>query len=351
MTDAVDSASGPIPAPGSPFSPLVTVECTGSTNDDLRIALAGPDGFADPGAAVDWPHLSALHALAQTAGRGRGGHVWVTPPTGALTISTILRPLVPPERLDWLPLLAGLVVERTIAPRLEGTGWRARTKWPNDVVIARDDAPDASDAPARPADVPGWEDTRKVAGVLCELVPALAADGSGAAGPAPQAPPAAQAAPGPADERERRSRVSAVIVGFGVNIDQSAEQLPVPWATSLALLGADREARDMDGIVADLGRHLTDLVGRWEALGGDPGAGDGSLGRELRDVCSTLGRALVVDTPAGKVRGTAVGMEPGLVLDGAALVEPRDGSPAGAPAGRIVVSAGDVSLVRRVGED
>mgnify|MGYP001672661585 CR=1 FL=1 len=87
---------------GSPFSRLDTVPVTGSTQDDLRAALTGPE-------RASWPHLSALRALAQTAGRGRSGRAWVTPDDGgALLVSVVLRPLVPVERLAWLPLLAGL---------------------------------------------------------------------------------------------------------------------------------------------------------------------------------------------------------------------------------------------------
>ncbi|MBM6978125.1 MAG: biotin--protein ligase, partial [Actinomyces succiniciruminis] len=90
----------------SPFSRLVVVERTGSTNTDLRRALTGPDGALDPAAAAAWPHLSALRALTQTAGRGRADHTWTTPPTGALTASIVVRPLVPAASLAWLPLLA-----------------------------------------------------------------------------------------------------------------------------------------------------------------------------------------------------------------------------------------------------
>ena len=51
---------------GSPFSRLDTVPVTGSTQDDLRAALMGPE-------RKSWSHLSALRALRQTAGRGRSG--------------------------------------------------------------------------------------------------------------------------------------------------------------------------------------------------------------------------------------------------------------------------------------
>ena len=86
----------------SPFSRLDTVPVTGSTQDDLRGVLTGPE-------AGSWPHLSALRALRQTAGRGRSGRTWVTPDEEP-SWSPWPAALVPAEHLAWLPLLAGLAV-------------------------------------------------------------------------------------------------------------------------------------------------------------------------------------------------------------------------------------------------
>ena len=133
---------------GSPFSRLVTVPVTGSTQDDLRSALRGPETEA-------WPHLSALRALRQTAGRGRSGRAWVTPDDGALLVSVVLRPLVPARLLTWVPLLAGLAVRDALEPFVRGRGWRMGTKWPNDVVAV----PESSTVVAP---VPGWASTRKM---------------------------------------------------------------------------------------------------------------------------------------------------------------------------------------------
>ena len=119
---------------------LVVVERTGSTNDDLRSALTGVDGRLDLRAAAAWPHISALWARRQDAGRGRAGRRWVTPPGSALTVSFVLRPLVPAAALAWLPLLAGLAVRDVVDAILIAARapWRARTKWPNAVVLVPD---------------------------------------------------------------------------------------------------------------------------------------------------------------------------------------------------------------------
>ncbi len=188
-TSAADSAT-------SAFSPLRVVPMTGSTQDDLRADLTGAK-------AGHWPHFSALHALGQSAGRGRSGNTWTTPATGALTVSVVLRPLVPVDALAWLPLLAGLAVHDALAPRIDPRRWRLSTKWPNDVV-ALPTAPAEDPAPA-PPEVEGWGTSRKLAGVLAELVPL-------------------PGLPLPDGRPPTRDQAPAVVLGIGVNVRQSVEQ-------------------------------------------------------------------------------------------------------------------------------
>ena len=381
----------PTGAPG--LERLVVVERTGSTNDDLRSALTGVDGRLDPRAAAAWPHISALWARRQDAGRGRAGRRWITPPGSALTVSFVLRPLVPAAALAWLPLLAGLAARDVVDAILISARapWRARTKWPNDVVLVPNERAgegiaagagvgigvgegtgSGAGAPAAPdpAEIPGWGRARKVAGVLAELIPAAggigagtSAGGAGAANaPATGTTGAANApatgttgaagAPGAADAPNApgavgaagapggggavgadRGAACAVVLGIGVNTGQSESELPVPWATSLRLAGARVEPR---ALLEPLSARLDELVTAWEAGEGDPDAGDGALGAALRRACTTLGRRVRVDAPGGVLRGTAVDIAPGLVLRGA------DGT-------MRTVDAGDVSHVRTDG--
>jgi len=86
------------------------------------------------------PHGTLVTAAAQTAGHGRQGRAWVTPPGRALACSLVLRD---PPRL--LPMIAALAVADT-ADRLDTDGRTAAIKWPNDVLL----------------------DGRKVAGILAE---------------------------------------------------------------------------------------------------------------------------------------------------------------------------------------
>ena len=344
---------------------LVVVERTGSTNDDLRSALTGVDGRLDLRAAAAWPHISALWARRQDAGRGRAGRRWVTPPGSALTVSFVLRPLVPAAALAWLPLLAGLAVRDVVDAILIAARapWRARTKWPNDVVLVPDGragegiatgagagAAAGAGAPAAPdpAEIPGWGRARKVAGVLAELIPAAggigagtSAGGAGAANAPATGTTGAAGAPGAADAPNApgaaadadRGAACAVVLGIGVNTGQPESELPVPWATSLRLAGARVEPR---ALLEPLSARLDELVAAWEAGEGDPDAGDGALGAALRRACTTLGRRVRVDAPGGVLRGTAVDIAPGLVLRGA------DGT-------MRTVDAGDVSHVRTDG--
>ena len=350
---------------------LVVVDRTGSTNDDLRSALTGVDGRLDLRAAAAWPHISALWARRQDAGRGRAGRRWITPPGSALTVSFVLRPLVPAAALAWLPLLAGLAARDVVDAILISARapWRARTKWPNDVVLVPNERAgegiaagagvgigvgegtgSGAGAPAAPdpAEIPGWGRARKVAGVLAELIPAAggigagtSAGGAGAANAPATGTTGAAGAPGAADAPNApgaaadadRGAACAVVLGIGVNTGQSESELPVPWATSLRLAGARVEPR---ALLEPLSARLDELVTAWEAGEGDPDAGDGALGAALRRACTTLGRRVRVDAPDGVLRGTAVDIAPGLVLRGA------DGT-------MRTVDAGDVSHVRTDG--
>lgn len=198
------------------------------------------------------PSGMVLVAAHQSSGRGRLDRSWTAPPGVSLAISVLLRPpaAVPVRRWLWLPLLAGLAVADALA---EVAGVGAELKWPNDVLI----------------------DHRKVCGILAERV----------------------VVPGEA---------AAVVIGMGINTRLTQEQLPVPTATSLALVGA--EVAD-DELIAGVLGALGQWYGRWLA-GEDLGA---VLGRR----CGTIGRGVRVElSGAEPVVGTAVGVD----ADGRLLV-------------------------------
>lgn len=229
------------------------VEETGSTNSDL-IAAAGRAGDADA-----LPDLTVRVAGFQTAGRGRSAREWIAPAGSSLFVSILLRPepRIEPDRFAWLPLLAGLALRNAVA-RLAGEKLEVAVKWPNDVLITQADA----------AEFGGH---RKVAGVLSELLPDL----------------------------------SGVVVGAGLNLSQSAEQLPVETATSLALNGVsvDRGA----ALEAYLAEFRT-LYAAFVAAGGDAVAS--GLRASVAQNCASLGRRVRVILPGNVERlGSAQGID------------------------------------------
>jgi len=99
-------------------------QTVGSTNDIAK--LLGAEGA---------PEATLVIADEQTAGRGRLGRAWWSPPETAIAMSLLLRPTFPPLRAHRLTMLAGLAAAEAIE---QVTGLRVGLKWPNDVVIEKD---------------------------------------------------------------------------------------------------------------------------------------------------------------------------------------------------------------------
>ena len=143
------------------------------------------------------PEGALVVADHQTAGRGRLGRSWEAPPGKALLFSILLRP--PSERnVPELSLVAGIAV----ADALERTlGLSVQLKWPNDVMLRR----------------------RKVAGCLAEM------------------------------------REGVVVLGIGLNVNQTREELPEHAGSLLTLTGreTDRE-KLLSALLQDLEARYSD---------------------------------------------------------------------------------------------
>ena len=103
------------------FEKLIVHKVLPSTQDLVReLALHGePEGVA-------------VMALEQTAGRGRAGHSWVSPPEKNVALSLLLRPRIDPAEAALLGMMASIAAANTV----EACGVaKAELKWPNDVLV------------------------------------------------------------------------------------------------------------------------------------------------------------------------------------------------------------------------
>jgi BirA family transcriptional regulator, biotin operon repressor / biotin---[acetyl-CoA-carboxylase] ligase len=84
--------------------------------------------------AAEDPSLNGAVVIAdeQTAGRGRQGRVWRSPPDAGLMCSVILRPQIAPEHLPRLTIAGSVAVVGAFPSEIYP---RVALKWPNDVLI------------------------------------------------------------------------------------------------------------------------------------------------------------------------------------------------------------------------
>lgn len=213
---------------------------TSSTND---VAAS----LAERGA----PEGTTVVALAQTAGRGRLGRTWFSPPGAGLYVSIVFRSRT---AAPMLTLAAGVALAEGIRA---ATGLPVEIKWPNDIVVSSGSA---------------TRRRRKLAGILAEA--STAADG-----------------------------LQFVVLGYGINLRPAAYPVDIAdRATSLdAELGRPAEAgavfaetlAALNERIAELARGEADAVlTRWRGL--SP---------------SAQGGAVRWETPAGAASGVTHGID------------------------------------------
>lgn len=120
-------------------------------------------------AAQGFPEGAMVIADGQTQGRGRHGRTWVSPPEKGIYLSLLLKP--PVSDLSPLTLLAGVAAVKALSPF---TAMPLTLKWPNDLLLG----------------------SKKIGGILCERLPG-------------NDPP-------------------AVVIGMGLNINQTPSDFPPP---------------------------------------------------------------------------------------------------------------------------
>ena len=202
FADALEAARGRLTPLGRR---VLFFDSTGSTND---VALSLAQNTDAEGTIVLADH--------QTAGRGRQGRDWFSPPGGGLYVSVILRPASARTDEGRAATLLTLAAGVALAEAVESvTALRPDIKWPNDLLVG----------------------TRKLAGILAEA----------AAGDA-----------------------STVVLGYGINVTGDAYPSQIrPRATSLeSELGRpiDRAALWVETLAAVAARYRDLLDGRFDAI-------------------------------------------------------------------------------------
>lgn len=233
------------------FHDVRWVAATGSTNADLLAEAVdgGGEGLV----------LGADH---QTAGRGRRGRTWTAPPGAAVLVSVLLRPHTPEVDLV-MPAVALAAAEAVEAVCGVGPG----IKWPNDLVVAREDGPD-----------------RKLAGILAEA----------------SWPPGVDIASG---WRQPAASVRIpVVVGLGLNVRAAGRD---PGLEGLAvacdeLAGPGAEVTREDVLVRWLG-----ALDHWYGRVREP-EGREAMWSAWRQRSATLGRRVRVDLGVDDLEGEAV---------------------------------------------
>jgi BirA family transcriptional regulator, biotin operon repressor / biotin---[acetyl-CoA-carboxylase] ligase len=153
----------------------------------------------------DHPEGAVAVAEEQSEGRGRLGRSWHAPARSSVLVSILLRPDVDSARLPELSLVMGGAVAEAIA---DVTELEPAIKFPNDVLLAG----------------------KKVAGILAE-----SSDGR-------------------------------VVVGIGVNVNQTAEQLPADAQTEPTSLRLERgEPVDRAALLAAILLRVEGAYDAWRA--------------------------------------------------------------------------------------
>jgi len=210
---------------------------TTSTNDVIeRLAI---DGVAEG---------ILVFAETQTAGRGRLGRHWISPPGLGLWFSVLLRPKLSPMATTQLTVASAVAVARAIENQ---TQLKPQIKWPNDIVL----------------------NGRKVCGILTELSAEM-------------------------------DRVRYVTLGIGLDVNQTREDLPpdlMAIATSLRIESGRSYLRA--DLALALIRELDEVYHR---------VNSGAFARisdEWASRCSTLGERIRVRSGDRTIRGTAEALD------------------------------------------
>lgn len=167
----------------------------------------------------------------QTSGRGRLDRSFDAASHSALTFSLYVEPQVDKSEWSFLTLLAGLSVHEAL--RALDPNVKVGVKWPNDLLIGE----------------------KKFAGMIAQATD------------------------------------KGVVLGIGINVGMSQEELPVENATSLSIEGFTN--LDRNEILASIINHFEINMQMWEL--------DQSFLAAYREASVTIGKEVSVTIPGGEV--------------------------------------------------
>jgi BirA family biotin operon repressor/biotin-[acetyl-CoA-carboxylase] ligase len=210
---------------------------------------------------------TAVLAGRQTAGRGRIGKGWDSQQNKGLYLSVVLKPEIPPEKIQLLTLAASVAVVDAIH---KACGVDTGIKWPNDVIL----------------------DGKKVCGILTEM-------------------------------NCETDRVNFAVIGIGINLSQTAGDFPEDLRSRAVSLMAHLQDRGVPGRVPgrlDLARAvLSELDRGYALLNADCGS---RIVEMWRQRSLTIGREVRVYGKDTQYTGTAVDVTD----DGRLVVSCADGA-------------------------
>ena len=229
---------------------LIVLEETDSTNSHLSRGIR--EGVSD------FPEGAVVAAEFQSAGRGRHGRKWVSPPGRNLMFSILFRSFPLP------PTMATLIGALSVIGEAADLGACVGLKWPNDIVANSESAQTVAE--------PLIE--RKVGGVLCETK--ASAENNG-----------------------------ALILGIGVNVNLYHSELPEELgnnATSLAILAGGQ---------IDRNRLLAGILNRVESNCSVASVeGPAPIIDMARRCCTTLKRRVRIQCGCDQFEGESVDLDP-----------------------------------------
>ena len=224
--------------------------------------IASTNDYARELAARDSPEGTLVISEEQTAGRGRMGNSWISPPGTGIWISLILRPPLPPSQGPLITPMTAVAVAGAIR---KVTGLSAGIKWPNDIII----------------------NNRKAAGILIESS---------------------------AGERS----IKHLIVGIGINVNTEVFPEEIrESATSLSICSGKKISRMeiLISVIRQLERLYSIVI---------PGGKPRIILERYRSWSVTLGKMITADRAGGKITARALDITPNgglLVRDQTGITE------------------------------